>query len=59
MGCTVSVQIHPDTTIKEDPPGINQEVTEATEATEIPLVRKDSSDSYITINLDDDSKVYI
>lgn len=61
MGCTVSVQIHPDTTIKEDPPGINQEAeaTEATGATEIPLVRKDSSDSYITINLDDDSKVYI
>lgn len=55
MGCTVSVQIHPDTTIKEDLP----EVEEESKATEIPLVRKDSSDSYITINLDDDSKVYI
>lgn len=51
MGCTVSVQIHPDTTIKE--------VNEEQKATEIPLVRKDTSDSYITINLDDDSNVYI
>jgi len=55
MGCTVSVQIHPDATIKEELP----EVEEEPKATEIPLVRKDTSDSYITINLDDDSKVYI
>lgn len=54
MGCTIAVQIHPDTTIKEDLP----EVEEPND-TEIPLVRKDSIDSYITINLDDDSKVYI
>lgn len=44
MGCTVSVQIHPDTTIKEDLP----EVDEPND-TKIPLVRKDSSDSYILI----------
>lgn len=52
MGCKVSVQIHP---VREDLP----EVGEEQKATETPLVRKDSSDSYITINLDDDSKVYI
>ena len=50
MGCTVSVQIHPDANIEELP----EEETKP-----IPLSRRNSEDSYITVHLDDDTPVYI
>jgi len=51
MGCTVSVQIHPDTNIEELPTEEEKEP--------IKLTRRNSEDSYITVQLDDDTPVYI
>jgi len=52
MGCTVSVQIHPDSNIEELPTGEPPKEP-------IKLTRRNSEDSYITVHLDDETPVYI